>query len=103
VVLAHNASIEQSFINSACKKCFACQPPLRIVDTLKIEQRRLTRRHQHPATNQLRLFNLRHQYHLPRYNAHNALEDALATAELFLAMAHTHCHDLDNCKLKEFL
>ena len=31
--------------------------------------------------------NLRPRYNLPQYKAHNALSDALATAELFLAMA----------------
>jgi len=35
----------------------------------------------------LRLFNLREAQQLPRYRAHNALSDALATAELFLALA----------------
>ena len=35
----------------------------------------------------LRLFNLRPHFGLPQYKAHNALYDALATAELFLAMA----------------
>jgi DNA polymerase-3 subunit epsilon len=33
------------------------------------------------------LHHLRQAYKLPTYQAHNALTDALATAELFLAMA----------------
>lgn len=102
VVIAHHAEIEQGFLLQACRAVFQQTIPIRFIDTLIIEKRRYERRHQHPNPNQLRLFNLRNEYGLPRYNAHNALEDAIATAELFLAMAHTHCADLYSCKLKEF-
>ncbi|MDH5572535.1 MAG: exonuclease domain-containing protein [Gammaproteobacteria bacterium] len=103
VLLAHNAIIEQTFLNRLCKQVYGYALPLRIIDTLKVEQRRLLHHQQHIATGQLRLFNLRSQYHLPRYKAHNALEDAIATAELFLAMAHNRCNQLEKCKIKEFL
>ena len=85
VLLVHYAAIERGFLNAACRKLYGLRLPLRIVDTLEIEKRRLLRREQGIAKGQLRLFNLRRHYNLPRYRAHNALEDALSTAELFLA------------------
>lgn len=56
-----------------------------VVDTQYLAARRLQRAHQPVVEGGLRLSNLRRQYHLPRYQAHNALSDALACAELFLA------------------
>jgi len=35
----------------------------------------------------LRLSDLREAYNLPRYNAHDCLVDAIATAELLIAIA----------------
>ena len=52
--------------------------------------------------NSLRLFNLRERYKLPAYKAHNALSDALSTAELFLALMADLYPGLD-CRLKDLL
>ena len=90
------------FLNAACRNVFKHNLPLRIIDTLKIEQKKLQHRQQSIETSQLRLFNIRTRYNLPRYKAHNALEDAIATAELFLAMVN-YRDELDKCKVKEFL
>jgi DNA polymerase-3 subunit epsilon len=57
------------------------------IDTQALAQRLMRNRNQFVRSASLRLFNLRSYYGLPRYKAHNALSDALATAELFLALA----------------
>jgi len=85
VLLVHYAAIERGFLNAASRQLYGIKLPMRIVDTMEIEKGILQRREQGISKGQLRLFNLRKQYNLPRYRAHNAMEDALSTAELFLA------------------
>jgi len=48
------------------------------------------------------LFNLRRTYNMPAYKAHNALMDAIATAELFLAMVSKIASN-KNASLRDFL
>lgn len=81
----HYQKIEHDFLQQLSQQLYGHRLPLCVVDTLQIEQRHLQRLNRPIQPNQLRLFNLREQYNLPRYHAHNALEDALATAELLLA------------------
>jgi DNA polymerase-3 subunit epsilon len=89
VLLAHNATLERRFLDRACRHCFGGPFFVPTIDTLQLALRRLRQRDQPPRGGELRLGALREQYHLPRYKAHNALTDALATAELFLAqLAH---------------
>ncbi|MDH5786106.1 MAG: exonuclease domain-containing protein [Chromatiales bacterium] len=89
VLLAHNAVIERRFLDRACRHCFGGPFRSLTVDTLQLALRRLRQRDQQPRGGELRLGALREEYGLPRYRAHNALTDALATAELFLAqLAH---------------
>ncbi|MCW9014123.1 MAG: exonuclease domain-containing protein [Gammaproteobacteria bacterium] len=102
-VIAHHANIERTFLDAACKKLYGHGLPLNIIDTLKMAKQRMEQQHQTIKPNSLRLFNLRNEYGLPRYNAHNALEDAIATAELFLAMASYRSNDINSCKVKDFL
>ena len=85
VILVHYGAIERNFLNAACQQLYGHKLPMLFVDTIQIESKRLLLNQATPSANQLRLFNLRKQYGLPRYNAHSALEDAIATAELFLA------------------
>lgn len=84
VLLVHYAAIERSFLQAAMQRVYGYALPLVMVDTMVLAQRRLERLQHHIAPNQLRLANLRQSYGLPRYGAHNALEDAIATAELFM-------------------
>jgi len=86
VMLVHYAFIEQNFINAACMKLYGSPFLIETIDTLPIAQRRMEQRNHTIQAGNLRLFNLRNYYNLPNYKAHNALYDALATAELFLAM-----------------
>jgi len=86
VMLVHYAFIEQQFLNAACLKLYGSPFIMRTIDTLPIAQRRMQQRNHTIQPGNLRLFNLRTYYNLPSYKAHNAFYDALATAELFMAM-----------------
>jgi DNA polymerase-3 subunit epsilon len=57
------------------------------VDTLVREHKLLNRREVPIKSGDLRLQACRDRYNLPPYPAHNALLDALATAELLIAHA----------------
>ena len=85
VMLAHHARIEQQFLQQACLRLYGLAPVMPVIDTLMLARRWLARRNKDVEQGALRLYALREQYGLPRYHAHNALSDALATAELFLA------------------
>ncbi|MCU7833740.1 MAG: DNA polymerase III subunit epsilon [gamma proteobacterium symbiont of Taylorina sp.] len=85
VILVHFAQIEKNFLQYTCKKLYGMAPVFPIIDTLVLARKRLDQRTALYSPNDLRLFNLRENFQLPRYRAHNALSDALATAELFLA------------------
>lgn len=100
-LIAHYAPIERGFLNAACVELYGYKPPLRILDTLAIEKKRLLRREQAATVNQLRLFKLREKYHLPRYKAHNALEDAIATAELFLVQMAFSNRNIGKLRLRD--
>ncbi len=103
VIVAHHAVIETGFLDAVCEKLYGHVLPLRVIDTLKSAKKTLDQQHRVLASNDLRLFNLRKRYNLPRYKAHDALQDAIATAELFLAMASQKCKDLHRCKVRDFL
>lgn len=85
VMLVHYAQIEKHFLKQACMELYGVSPPFMILDTLAIEKRKLDQRNIAYDPQKLRLSALRHTYALPNYFAHNALNDAIATAELFLA------------------
>ena len=103
VLVAHYQRIEYNFIQNICQKLYGHLIPLQMVDTLQIEKRHLDRMHRTIQPNQLRLANLRAQYNLPRYHAHNAMEDAIATAELFLAQISHRQINGYQLKLKDIL
>lgn len=86
VMLVHYAYIEQEFINAACQQLYGSPFLIQTIDTLRLARRRMEQRNHTIQSGNLRLFNLRNYYQLPNYKAHNAFYDALATAELFLAI-----------------
>lgn len=101
VMLVHYAKVEQTFLAKACKTLYGYEPVYPIVDTLVVAKRRLDRRLLPYDPQDLRLTNLRDNYQLPGHYAHNALNDAVATAELLLAeLAH---HQQTANPLKDFL
>ncbi|MES9816662.1 MAG: exonuclease domain-containing protein [Candidatus Thiodiazotropha sp.] len=103
VMLVHYSAIEQRFISAACEKLFGAPFVIPIIDTLVLAQRIFEHRNHTVQPGDLRLFNLRPRYNLPNYKAHNALSDAVATAELFLAMASEMVPQSSQCQLKRFL
>jgi len=85
VLLAHHASIETSFLAAACRRIWGVAPEFACVDTLELEHRLATRGGSEPVPGSLRLGASRERYGLPAYGAHEALTDALACAELYVA------------------
>jgi DNA polymerase-3 subunit epsilon len=87
VLVFHNAVLDLAFLNRLCRQ--ECNAPvlMPVVDTLRLEEVRMRRRDLPIKSGELRLQACRDRYNLPSYPAHNALIDALATAELLLAHA----------------
>ncbi|MBD1577509.1 MULTISPECIES: exonuclease domain-containing protein [Vibrio] len=84
VVIAHGAVIERSFIQTYLLKRYQLNAfPIIWLDTLKIEKHLVY--HDQSERVELQLNDVRKRYNLPPYSAHNALVDALSTAELYLA------------------
>jgi DNA polymerase-3 subunit epsilon len=84
--LFHHAPLDAACLQAAAQDWAGCRPPLPSLDTLRQESERRSRRGQPIGPGELRLGALRDAYGLPEHALHNALGDALATAELFLAM-----------------
>lgn len=88
VLLAHHAAIERDFLSAACQRVFGGALPCVSVDTMALEHRLLDPGWGHePPPGSLRLDAARQHHGLPRYRPHDALTDALACAELYLAQA----------------
>lgn len=102
VMLVHYAQIEKTFLEQACIKLYGMAPVFPIIDTLALAKKRHDRCSQTYAPATLHLINLRKEYGLPNYPAHNALNDAIATAELFMAKVQ-HSELKENTKLKSLL
>jgi DNA polymerase III subunit epsilon len=85
VMIAHHAATETGFLDSACRRVFGAGLLIPVVDTLELARQSYARRAQEAMPGCLRLVALREQHRLPRHRMHDALSDAIATAELFLA------------------
>lgn len=85
VLLAHHAGIELGFLERACRQVYGQGCLVPAVDTLQLAHAELSRRQEPLRQDSLRLGNLRQRYNLPVYRGHDALNDALAAAELFAA------------------
>lgn len=88
LLLAHHSVIETDFLASACRQVYGEAPRLASVDTLLLQERVVTTTLPHgqePPPGSLRLWAARARYGLPTYRAHDALVDAIACAELYLA------------------
>ena len=94
VVVVHCREIERRFLDVALKARLGEGIEFPVIDTMELEAR-LHRRPppgllarlfgRKPAPVSIRLADSRERYNLPRYRAHHALTDALATAELLQA------------------
>jgi DNA polymerase-3 subunit epsilon len=85
VMLVHFSRIEKQFLTQACLELYGLAPVFPIIDTLVLIKNRFDKHHTPYDPSSLRLSNLRDYYQLPQHFAHNALSDAIATAELLLA------------------
>lgn len=103
ILLAHHAAIEVGFLCHACQRIFGNTLVVPVVDTLLLAQQQISRRNVIVSAGALRLAALREHYHLPRYTAHNALSDAIAAAELFLAQAAERCGNQAHLPLRSLL
>jgi DNA polymerase III subunit epsilon len=89
VIILHHAPLDLAFLRQAYRRAGARWPRPPVVDTVTL-LRRLERRrhflHPHPAPLPLALGAARARLGLPAHHEHDALADALATAELFLVL-----------------
>jgi DNA polymerase-3 subunit epsilon len=90
VLLGHHVETERAFLDAACRQLYGCGFLVPLADTEALIRRAMARRNVPLPARELRLHALRERYGLPRYAAHDALVDALATAELFCAFVAQH-------------
>lgn len=82
VLVAHGADIERGVVQRMSRALLGAAVPVLSICTLQLERRL------HPdlvGNDAYRLMACRERYGLPRYDAHDALTDALAAAELLIA------------------
>ncbi|AOT07008.1 3'-5' exonuclease [Pseudoalteromonas luteoviolacea] len=84
-LVCHNAPLDWGFLQKYFIQYGISTKPTFMIDTLKLEKKRLLRAQEVIREDQLTLPACRARYGLPAYQNHNALSDALATAELLLA------------------
>ncbi len=82
VLVFHHAPLDIRFLQKATLENFRCPLLFSYVDTMSIEKKRLQLQGKNAG---LRLAQCRQRYGLQPGSQHNALADAQATAELFLA------------------
>lgn len=96
IMVVHYRTIERDFLDQAFRRHLGEGLQFPVIDTMQLEARQvrghrswLDRLLQRPPVS-IRLADSRLRYHLPPYHAHQALTDALATAELLQAQIATH-------------
>ena len=82
IAVFHHASLDVKFLQRAAQQFLGEKLLFPVVDTLQVEQLRQRRSNEHYP---VQLTALAHRYGLPVASAHNAMSDALMTAQLFLA------------------
>jgi DNA polymerase-3 subunit epsilon len=85
VLAAHHARIELGFLGRALHDGPSGAAALFVVDTMTLQRRLIVGGDGEPPPGSLRLDAARRRFGLPRYAAHRAATDAVATAELLLA------------------
>ena len=87
ILLVHHAGLDKALLDRMCMNSYGARLLVPVVDTLALEHRRMQQKHHIEIKKALRLSDLRELYNLPRYIAHDCLVDAIATAELLIAIA----------------
>ena len=88
IIVFHNATLDWGFLKQALQTHGLMIQPKLILDTFHIEKTRLHHQGHEIGLDDLTLSACRARYQLPNYSTHNALTDAMATAELLLAQCH---------------
>ncbi len=97
LVVVHYRNIERGFLDQALRQHLGEGLSFPVIDTMELEARLHPNRQpgwlgkllgRQPTS--IRLADSRQRYNLPLYQAHHALSDALATAELLQAQVATH-------------
>ncbi|CAH0528724.1 3'-5' exonuclease [Vibrio hippocampi] len=97
VLIAHGCVIESAFVKRYLQQRYGMGDlPVMWFDTLAIEKA-MARAINKESNIDVRLSETRERYGLPEYNGHDALIDAIATAELFLAQAQRLFHKQHPC------
>jgi DNA polymerase-3 subunit epsilon len=89
IVVVHHAAIDIRFLRRAFRDCGQRWPRPPVIDTVRLLsmlERRLAQLEPYPAPVPRGLAEARRRLRLPEHRSHHALADALATAELFLAL-----------------
>jgi len=86
VLVVHHAGLDKKLLDRLSRKQFGDKLLVPVIDTLALENRHKSRQHHLEDTRSLRLPDLREHYNLPWYRGHDCLGDAIATAELLIAM-----------------
>jgi DNA polymerase-3 subunit epsilon len=102
VMLVHFARIERQFLQQACLELYGISPPFPMIDTLMVAKRQLDKKDVAYDPSELRLSALRQKHGLPNHFAHNALNDAIATAELLMVQV-SNLPDNNKLKLQDLL
>lgn len=91
VLIVHQQSVDVPFLRHAFRQHGRELPPFLVVDTVQLLLR-YAHRHGHLTPERTEfptgLSDARARFGLPAHRAHEALSDAVATAELFLVLAH---------------
>lgn len=87
VLVFHYAQLDWGYLQCVTRKLFQAPLLQPYVDTMEVERHKLLQHQDALEQGVLRLFACRTRYGLPDYPPHNALTDAIATAELLLAQA----------------
>ncbi|MBF0471218.1 MAG: 3'-5' exonuclease [Gammaproteobacteria bacterium] len=97
VVVVHYHPLERLFLERAVEEVTGEKLRFPMIDTMVLEKQQLQQQQpllqrlfHRPLPSSLRLGDCRRRYRLPHYRPHDALTDALATAELFLAQMSHH-------------
>jgi DNA polymerase-3 subunit epsilon len=96
VLVAHHARLELGFLTHAVRAAYGARLPVTAVDTMQLQHRLVVGPHGEVDPGALRLDAARRHLGLPRYTAHRASIDAIATAELLLAQAAELAHRLSH-------
>ena len=96
VLIFHNARLDLMALDSAFKRCGLPQMEVLYIDTLQLALYQLNKQHQVLPSNSATLTVCRQRLDLPAFPEHNALDDALATIQLFYAQLNELGITLEN-------